>query len=380
MSERKVFLEGKIAQLKAEKESGVSMNRLEEIARDLQAFETELQGINAAEEVAAQQQAAQVKIQEEHVARVSTVATQFDEFLEKMNLGGMTLRQVVGGASEYQLITIELKKAFTAQAEQFSTQLSEQQAVHNEEMRASQDRENQLQRQNENLQARAISQESLLDEASRKANQDALERANLEQSRNNAVAQLEEAKIQIAQQKGHIEDLQTQIAIGVRGAINVIDTEEEERQKKELADQIRKERTIYDVEWVDVILRNRKKAKLAVTGEEIEFPWTEEGKYFVIPSAEVSQFRNEYPSNQEAVSDSPLGHEETPNVTLPTAPEATFPELPRAEAPSVPAVPTAVVEGQQSVEVPGEAITSAQLEDRLVKFAQEHGLVKQAVA
>lgn len=307
--------------------------------------------IHEAEQALGQEQATQVKIQEEHVARVSTVATQFDEFLEKMNLGGMTLRQVVGGVTEYQLISIELKKAFTAQAEQFSTQLSEQQAVHNEEMRASQDRENQLQRQNENLQARAISQEALLDEASRKANQDALERANLEQSRNNAVAQLEEARIQIAQQKGHIEDLQTQIAIGVRGAINVIDTEEEERQKKDLADRIRKERTIYDVEWVDVILQNRRKAKLAATGEEFEFPWTEEGKYFVIKAAEVSQFRNEHPSDQEVVSDSPLGNEEVPNVTPPTAPEATFPELPSAIPPNIPGevpvvIPTPESSGQ----------------------------------
>lgn len=326
-------------------------DNLAEIAK-LKAQQTELT------DQAAQEQATQARIQEEHVARVSTVANQFDEFLEKMNLGGMTLRQVVGGASEYQLITIELKKAFTAQAEQFSTQLSEQQAVHNEEMRAAQDRENQLQRQNENLQARAITQESLLEEASRKANQDALERTNLEQSRNNAVAQLEEAKIQIAQQKGHIEDLQTQISIGVRGAINVIDTEEEERQKKELAIQIRKERTIYDVEWVDEIKRTRKKAKLAATGEEIDFPWTEESKFFVIQEAEVSQFRNEYAPNQEVVPDIPLDQPVQDNVT----PEATFPELPRAEAPNIPGevpvvIPTPESSGQgQTVEERFEAI------------------------
>lgn len=312
--------------------------------------------IHEAEQALVQEQATQVKIQEEHVARVSTVATQFDEFLEKMNLGGMTLRQVVGGASEYQLITIELKKAFTAQAEQFSTQLSEQQAVHNEEMRASQDRENQLKRQNDNLQTRTTSLESELDEVTRRLSQEKMEREKVEQSRNNAVEQLDEANVQIAQQKGHIEDLQTQIAIGVRGAINVIDTAEEERQKKELADKIRKERTIYDVEWTDEIIRSRRKAKLAATGEEIEFPWTEEGKYFVIKEEEVSQFRNDYPSDQEAVSDSPLGNEETPNVTPPTTPEATFPELPSAIPPNIPGevpvvIPTPESSGQgQTVE------------------------------
>ena len=344
----------------------VKVAELEQQAADIQA---QISKVEEEEQAAA----SLVKIQQDHVARVATVATQFDEFLEKMNLGGMTLRQVVGGVTEYQLISIELKKAFTAQAEQFSTQLSEQQAVHNEEMRASQDRENQLQRQNENLQARAITQESLLDEASRKANQDALERANLEQSRSNAVTQLEEAKIQIAQQKGHIEDLQTQIAIGVRGAINVIDTEEEERQKKELADRIRKERTIYDVEWVDEIKRTRKKAKIAATGEEIDFPWTEESKFFVIPSAEVSQFRSEYASNQEVVSDIPLDQPVQDNVT----PEVPFLELPRAEAPEV-NLPTEV--GMATPE-PTDGGQGQTVEERLSALeAHVFGFVKQAVA
>jgi hypothetical protein len=322
-----------------------------------------------------QEQATQVKIQEDHVARVSTVASQFDDFLANLNLGGLTLRQVIGGEKEYQLASIDLKKAFIAQAESFSDELSKQQAAHNDALRAAQDRENQLKRQNENLQAKVTQQDALLEEANRKAMQDALERANLEQSRNNAVAQLEEARIQIDQQKGHIEDLQTQISIGVRGAINVIDTAEEELQKKALADQIRKERTIYDVQWVDEIRRTRKKAKLASTGEEIDFPWTEESKFFVIQEAEVSQFRIEYPSDQEAVSDSPLGNEKVADVTM----GDTFPELPRAEAPEVPALSIPGDIGQPEAET-NSGVTKAELEERLSKFAQEFGLVKQAVA
>lgn len=296
-----------------------------------------------------QEQAVQVQIQEDHVARVSTVASQFDNFLESLNLGGLTLRQVIGGEKEYQLASIDLKKAFIAQAESFSDELSKQQAAHNDAIRASQDRENQLKRQNENLQAKVSQQETLLEEANRKSMQDALERASLEQSRNNAVTQLEEARIQIDQQKGHIEDLQTQIAIGVRGAINVIDTAEEELQKKALADQIRKERTIYDVQWVDEIRRTRKKAKIAATGEEIDFPWTEESKFFVIQEAEVSQFRSEYPSNQEVVSDSSLGNEEVVDVT----PEVVFQELPSIEVPTLPAP---VAEGPSSDNGQGKTI------------------------
>lgn len=297
----------------------------------------------------------------------------YDEYLEKMKFDGMTLRQVIGGSTEYQLVSIGLKKAFAAQDEAFGTKLSEQQALHNEEMRASQERENQLKRQNENLQSVVAAREAVIEELHRKTNQDALEKANLEQSRNNAVAQLDEANQQIAQQKGHIEDLQTQISIGVRGAINVIDTEEEERQKKELVAQIRKDRTIYDVEWTDEIKRNRKRAKLASTGEEIDFPWTEESKFFVIQEAEVSQFRSEYPSNQEANADSSLGNEETTNVT---PPEVIFPDIPSAQAPDVPALSAPMVEGLKDLEVPGQTV-----EERLSAIELHvFGYVKQAVA
>lgn len=326
-------------------------DNLVEIAR-LKSQVTELSNQLALEEQVA---AAQVKIQEDHVTRVSTVASQFDDFLANLNLGGLTLRQVIGGEKEYQLASIDLKKAFIAQAESFSDELSKQQAAHNDAIRASQDRENQLKRQNENLQAKVTQQETLLEEASRKSMQDALERASIEQSRNNAVAQLDEANIQIDQQKGHIEDLQTQISIGVRGALNVIDTAEEELQKKALADQIRKERTIYDVEWVDEIKRTRKKAKIAATGEEIDFPWTEESKFFVIQEAEVSQFRSEYPSDQEVVSDSALGNETPVDVAL----EAPFLELPSIEVQTVSAP---VAEGPSSDSGQGE-VTRKEFEE-----------------
>lgn len=284
---QKIWVE--ITQWEKQKESGVSLSTQAQIDSDIASAKAEIARLEAEDQAAEHE-----VIQLDHVTRVSGVSAQVDIFLDQMDLGGMTLRQAIGGEKEYQLVSIGFKTAYMSQGETFSGKMAEQQALHSEQMRGAQERETQIQRQNEILQAKTNKQSADLEEATRFLSQERLERDNAEKNRDNAAAQLDEANKQIAQQKGHIDDLRNELALGARGAISVIDTAEEEAQKKDLAEQIRKERTIYDVQWVDEIKRNKKKAKLAATGEEIEFPWTVEGKYFVIPESEVPSFRIQY--------------------------------------------------------------------------------------
>lgn len=212
-----------------------------------------------------------------HESRVIRATEEFDDILS-LDFGGLTLREIIGGESEYQLVTIELKKAFTAQAENFSRQINEIQASYAEQLRAAEDREDQLKRQNEMLQQSLETAKQNEYEVTRNL-QDALAK------RDAAARELEDAKKEISRLD----------SLGTRETYKVVDTEEQERQKKELADKIRKERTIYGKTPID-FKRSRFKAHLAISRQEIEFGYMEEGKYFEIDESEVQQFRSQYPA------------------------------------------------------------------------------------
>jgi archaellum component FlaC len=242
-----------------------------------------------------------------------------------MDFGGLTLAQIVGGASECQLIKIEIKKYIQAQADAFSKQIADLQTEAIAQRRAAEERETELQTQNENLQKQLF--------------QATLNLQDMTNNRDAAAKELSEAKQEVERLNNHIDDLRKEIAVGARAAINVIDTEEQERQKKELADKIRKERTIYNKEYVDPIKKSRLKAKLAISGEVIEFPWTEENKYFVIDETEVQPFRDEYGA-VPAIEAETVAETDEAGVT---------PEQFQARSPEVPAVWVPSVEPAQQV-------------------------------
>ncbi|ULL14346.1 hypothetical protein DVH26_07720 [Paenibacillus sp. H1-7] len=285
------------------------MNTKNELLQEIEQLEKELQTVGDRNEHMRisnlinekREELSKLSLEQAHEERVTTAVGQFDQLLASLNLGGMSLREVIGGESEYQLVSIELKKVFATQADNFSQQINDLQTKHADQERASLDREEQLQRQNENLQSTVRKLQVETEENGRLLSQERLERAHAEQARDNAVKQLDEHKAEIDRLKSHIDDLRKEIAVGASAAIKVVDTEEEEREKKALAEKIRRERTVYNRDWVDPIRKDRYKAYLAVSGEEITYPWTEQSKYFVIPESEVPQFRQQYASEQQSV-------------------------------------------------------------------------------
>ena len=145
-------------------------------------------------------------------------------------------------------------------------------------------------------------------------------------------SKLSNAASEIDRLNSHVDDLRKEIAVGARNAYTVIDSEEQGKQMKELADRIKASRIhVYDVVPDSEINAKNYTAKRADNGEEVTYNWTQAKNYIEIKdAAEVERFREQF-SNQNAVQDSTLGNDEIPNVTQ----EETFPTIPSAIAPEI---------------------------------------------
>lgn len=343
MSERKEFLKGWTTEMKKKIDAGQAT---EQEQKDYDGNMAEL----AQYEAAVQQ----------HEERVNQAVAEFDDIIEAMDFGGLTLAQIVGGNTEYQLVKIEIKKYIQAQADAFSKQIAEVQADAAEYRRAAEDRETQLQAQNDNLQKQLL--------------QSALELQDMTNSRDAAARELAEEKTETTRLNSHIDDLRKEIAVGARGAIQVVDSEEQERQKKELADKIRRERTIYGKEWVDPIRKNKYRAKLAVSGEPIEFPWTETTKYFEIEENEVQQFRSEYSIALPAVETSDVAEADEAGVGQDQF-QVTPPEVPALQS-----IDNGMAEEQQRVSDEDVYATRAEVRAIVQEELAKAGAVKGSAA
>lgn len=323
-------------------------DHLVEIDR-LKKKEIELINQVAAEETAVQQ----------HEERVNQATASFDDAIEQMDFAGLTLAQIVGGNSEYQLVKIGIKKYILALADSFSQQIASEQTAFAEYRRTAEEYRRSADAREEQLQAKC-------EEQQRQIYQVTLELQDMTNSRDAAARELAETKQEVERLNGHIDDLRKEIAVGARAAINVIDTEEQERQKKELADKIRRERTIYGKEWVDTIKKNRYRARLAVSGEPIEFPWTEATKYFEIDENEVQQFRSEYSIALPAIETEAVAEKDEAGVT---------PEQFQVPTPAVPAVYVPIVESVREV-----VLTEARVREIVREEIAKSGEVKGSAA
>lgn len=133
--------------------------------------------------------------------------------------------------------------------------------------------------------------------------------------RDSAVRQLEEAKEEIARLNSQIDDLRKEIAVGAANAPKVIDISasmEAWKAAKEAAEASRP--AVYDVQPLDM-KQSRFSAKVAETGEEIEFNYLEKGKYREVTAEEAEVFRAEYAAKraqESAQVDAGEGVELTP--------------------------------------------------------------------
>jgi myosin heavy subunit len=118
--------------------------------------------------------------------------------------------------------------------------------------------------------------------------------ADAESKRDAAAAELEEAKKEIKRLNSQIDDLRKEIAVGAANAHKVIEINEsvEDFKAAKAAAEAAKP-AIYDVVPLDW-KRSRYTAKLAATGEEIEFGYLEKGKYREVTAEEAEVFRAEY--------------------------------------------------------------------------------------
>ncbi|MFE4569966.1 hypothetical protein [Paenibacillus chitinolyticus] len=297
----------------------------------------------------------------EHEQRVETAEEEISYLLDTINAEGMSMRDMCLTEAHYQVLRIEVQRRYAEQAARYSEEIGELQKTHAEKLRASEERELQLQRQLDSLQ----NEHKLILE---QLNSAKLELADMQAKRDNASVALEEAKREIERLNGHVDDLRKEMAVGAQNAYKVIDTDEQKRQYKEALMKIKAERPkIYDVQPLDT-KQSRFKAKLIDSDEEIEFSYLEQGKYNVIEDQqEVQRFREEA---QLAHANSTLGDTSAPDK------EVTFP------IPPLPAIRPEMAEGESVGEVQGEdtPVTRAELEERLQQFAAEHGLVKGQVA
>jgi chromosome segregation ATPase len=274
--DRKQEIIRQIEQLKQQIESGVSMHAAEMCRQQIAALETELEKV---EQVDAQKQ-----LEEKHENRVQESQTQIANILDNLEVGGLTMRQMCASEDDYQVLRIRFQKLYEQQADNFSKQI-----------KGYEERELQLTRQNENLQDRINEVEEQSAKLAETISKLENERDDAEAKRDAAAREIESVKGEVQQLKSWNDDLRNQIALGVGGAIKVIDPEEKARQdaeEKERIERIKAQRTVYDLQPVEPINPKNYKAKRALDGETVTINWTQLRSYIVLEDeAEVSQFR-----------------------------------------------------------------------------------------
>ncbi|MCM3703819.1 hypothetical protein [Paenibacillus macerans] len=139
--------------------------------------------------------------------------------------------------------------------------------------------------------------------------------ADAESKRDAAAAELEEAQKEIKRLNTQVDDLRKEIAVGAANAPKVIDIGESlDAWKAAKAAEEASKVAIYDVEPVD-FKQSKFVAKLAETGEEIEFGYLEKNKYREVTAEEAEVFRTEYAAKraqESAQVDTGEGVELTP--------------------------------------------------------------------
>jgi hypothetical protein len=249
-----------------------------------------------------QAELATAKAQEEaHGARVEQSRTAALSAIETLTYGGVTLRQLCESDTGYDMAVKMVDMLTTAQAEQSSKLIQ-----------GYEEREIQQQRQNESLQKIIEDAKSVNAELVRTFNQASIEKEDAEAKKAAAVQQLEEAQAEIKRLEAKVQEQRDELAVGVRGSINVIDTEQQAAEMAALAEKIKADKTIYDLVPDQAINPKNYTAKLASTGEKITFNWTQKNSFIIITDPnEVEQFRTKYAEKYNV-----------PNLSLDNAPQA----------------------------------------------------------
>jgi cell division protein FtsB len=307
-------IQNQIDYLNKQIESGVSMHAADTYRQQISVLETEKAQLVELE-----------KLDQKHEIRVQESQTEIANILDNLEVSGLTMRQMCASEDDYQVLRIRFQKVYEQQADAFSKQL-----------KGYEEREIQLTRQNESLQARNLEVEEenaklseengkLSDMISKIEN----EREDAESKRDAAVRELESVRGEVKQLKEWNDDLRTQMALGVGGSLKVIDPEEKARQdaeEQERIERIKAQRTVYDLKGVEPINPKNYTAKRALDGETVTINWTQLRSYIVLEDQEeVNSFRLKHAPKENIEATIPLDPPALPIIT-----EQQFPESNRS--------------------------------------------------
>lgn len=245
-------------------------NHMAEI-QSLKAQEAELVKAAAQEETAAELKA-------QHEERVKESVEQIYSTFDSVDIEGFSLRELFLDEARYQLASIWIKKQFEEQAATFSKQIQAEQL------------ENKQLREEVNEQERIIS--ALKDEV----HQVTLERDQAISYRDNAHAQLEEARKEVTRLNEHVDTLRVEAAVGAKNAYKVTNLDG----AKEWAEKIRASLIPVTEMGPADLLGKQFRVVLAETGEEKIVGFLEKGKYRLVDAQEAAEVAERFRAEQAA--------------------------------------------------------------------------------
>jgi hypothetical protein len=295
-----------------------------------------------------EKQAVSEQINQAHTDRVTAASQEIASILDTIEFEGMSMRQLCAGEPQYQALRILAQQAYQDQAQKYSDQL-----------RAAEEREAQLKRQNDILQQRI--------------NQSETEKLQLQTELNDRESKLQAATSEIDRLNSQVDDLRKEIAVGARSAVKVQDVDQL-TQLRNLAAEIKASLIpIYDKKEMD-FKGTRYSAKLAKSGEEIEFSYLESPKYYEVTPEQVLDFRRQYEAEQAELAaqndtnDQPLAEPEQGHVTgeqFQTTDEVP-PVLPDVQAPTV--------DREVASEAGTDAVSREEVDARFKRIEEHLGL------
>jgi vacuolar-type H+-ATPase subunit I/STV1 len=227
--------------------------------------------------------------------------------LDNMTVEGLTIAEIITNDDEYKLVRKGVQEAFTLQAQSYEEQLNNLRASSFFNLKFMTDRANQAEQANEQLKTDNKNLETTNYQLT-------LDNEALDEKVRKGAEQLHEATQQIEQKNQHIQDLQNQIAIGVRGALNVVDIPQDT--SKMAAEIIARKVRITNVRFKDengIDLRV-KLAEVVLTGEIVEYEAIYEKRYIILNAEQAEQYRADEANKKAEL--------ELQNAVIPIAPLA----------------------------------------------------------
>ncbi len=231
----------------------------------------------------------------QHEERIEESQTEIAYFLDNMTIEDISMRELCRNEEAYQLLRTVVQQTMMGREEKLLGEIK----TTKEQLDATKAEKENTQKQYDDLYEISAQQRNEIN-----ALKAQLEDA--EHKRDAAAAELEEQKAEVERLNSQVDDLRQEIAVGAKNAVKVVDVEQSlAAYKKQRAIEEQSKPAIYDVESLD--FKNSKyKAKLAETGEPIEFGWLQKNSYREVTAEEAELFRQ-----QRAAAEAERGHADT---------------------------------------------------------------------